>query len=107
MTQVELYEFDSVIQIAEKIYKYFVVNQSCTIRGYIEIKGEICSRGEEVINILRQMDEKEHVISYGKKLKRNRKFLTNSIGGPVSQKIFRYTKRMDDRKLVISIWRHQ
>lgn len=107
MFAVRIYEQDTSLEMATKIFNDFHINQSCSIEGFEMVDGEPVHKGELVLEHLRKMDEMENMRPYGKKLKRNRRVLENSIGGPVAQKIFRFSTRTVNHKTKTTIWRYQ
>jgi len=107
MFAVRVYAEDTSKEMAEKIFQHFILNQSCSVTGFEIVDDEPVHKGELVLNHLRAMDEAENTRTYGKKLKRNRRILENSIGGPVAQKIFRYETRTVNKTTKTTIWRIQ
>ncbi len=102
---------DTVHQIAYKIFEGFELHQSCTITGYLldEERKLVLYKGEEVLRVLRKMDEDVNTNrpSGDKRIRRRRIVLPDSIGGYVAQKIFRYKKTVLDDEHRWSIWRVQ
>lgn len=102
----------SVNEIAKIVYNDFAVLQSCTIKGYVMSgkNGEETAmyKGIAVVEDLKVMDRIDHIRAYGtKRVRRQMKFVADSIGGPVSQKIFRFSTRINDKIPCVSIWRIQ
>lgn len=103
---VTIYAGDDPYSIAKKIFNFFDVGAICSIEG-IEINGEMESveaKGKLVMDYLRQLDEAYNCDKNGK---RRKKFLQNSVGGPVAQKIFCWELTFPDKQPRYKIWRAQ
>lgn len=100
---------DNPVQIALKIFEDFELNQSCTITGHIVYEEErrVAFKGEVVLDELRKLDVYHNTDEGGKKPRRKRVVLPDTIGGWVAQKIFKYKKVVLDGETRISIWRIQ
>lgn len=107
MNAVRIYETDDYMTMAEKIYKDFEVNQSCTVKGFIvdEKRDEVIPKGKLVLDHIKLLDTDEHVGKSG--LRRKRVKPVNSIGDYVAGKIFKWEERIKDRKIIYLIWRMQ
>src|SRR5574337_186005 len=101
-----IYESDTFAEAAYKIYNFFEVNQSCTVRGFVvdEEKEEVTPKGKKILEMLEYHDTQDNIDTKGR---RKRKKLPNSIGGYVASKIFRYEERILDKKIIYLIWRVQ
>ena len=71
-------------------------------------------KGQAVLNELKILDENENCAEYnsarhenGKKKIRIYKYKENSIGGPLSHKIFTHQRRIVDHEPRYTIWRFQ
>ena len=106
---VKIYDTDSVTEIGKKIYEFFEVGASVSITGFVTIEEEmrIEPKGMMVIEYLKLLDEIDNVEQTKTKKIRKYRYLTNSIGGPVAQKIFTYDIRTRDSQPYITIWRSQ
>lgn len=98
---------DSIYTIAEKIFNWFEVNQSCTIEGYIQGTYSVTIRGMEVMKEIERLDIFVNTQLKNGKPRRKRVILPNSVGGYVAQKIFKYKKGVRDGIDYVSIWRYQ
>jgi hypothetical protein len=101
---IRIYETDDYMEMAEKIYYHFEVNQSCTIKGFVFDEGEPIPKGKLVLDHINNLDKTEH---YDKRSRRKRVKLPNSIGDYVAGKIFKWDERIQDRKIIYLIWRVQ
>lgn len=108
MEPTRIYDTDTILQTATKIFKHFELNQSCTITGFMLNDKEVKSKGEEVLKVIEKLDIEENTIkATDGRVRRKRKILANTIGGFVAQKIFRYDKKIVDKEPRVSIWRIQ
>lgn len=108
MEATRIYEHDSYIEIAEKIYKQFVVGQFCTVTGFLQVGTGVEAKGQMVLQSIEQMDIRHNMmIGKDKRPRRKRVKLPNTIGDHVAQKTFRWEKRRDDNELKVTIWRIQ
>ncbi len=108
MEPVRIKDTDTYVEMAQKIFMYFELNQSCAIRGFI-VEGD-CStpRGDMVLDVLERLDSSQNTYKEpGRKNRRKRKVLPESIGGWVAQKIFRYKKETTEGEYKVTIWRVQ
>lgn len=116
---VRIFEDDSVNEIARKIFEDFKVFDSCTITGFVmlnengmitkdkNLASDVIEKGDAVWQQLKKLDKFKYMQIYGKKLTRIRTYVPNSIGGFVSQPIFRHNRRKDGDTIKWAIWRHQ
>lgn len=101
---------ETAVEIAEYIFMKFEVGQSTAIRGFTCKVGsdEKMPKGELVLEFLKEHDRRFNVTHKdGKKPRRKRVMLPNTIGGYVAQKIFKWEQRIMDNMIIISIWRIQ
>ncbi len=107
--QVRILETDSETEIAMKIFGDFVVNQSCTIKGYCHVGTRVELKGEEVLKILEQMDRETncYVSTVDGRPRRKRARPDNTIGGWEAQKMFRFSHGTRDAVPFTNIWRIQ
>lgn len=100
---------DNYKVIGEKIFKYFALGQSCTLKGVIIIGNDVISKGDAVIKEIEEWDKYKNTYpaQNGKQPRRKRVKPENSIGDYVAQKMFRYSKVTRDGKPVVIIWRMQ
>lgn len=111
---VRVYAEDTPLEMAEKIYHGFEVNNSCSILGYVLVGDDTndfnpVPKGKVVCDELRQLDR---IDNYERGNRRKRLILPNTIGGYVAQKIFKYHHEMitmEDGKenVKYTIWRIQ
>lgn len=96
-------------EIAREIFYEFEINQSCTIGGFVTNPGneEVKIRGEVVLECLRQLDVIENFGIEGKKTRRKRVQLKDTIGGFVAQRIFKYKNEKRGDEIIYKIWRIQ
>ena len=110
---VKIYDTDTVHEMARKIYYFFDVNASVSIKGFVKIEErmKLIPKGEAVIEQLKLFDEidniREKMNTRGIKKQRDYVYPSNSIGGPNVQKQFRYESRIRDGEPFITIWRTQ
>lgn len=105
---IRIYEEDDYLQIAEKIFKQFELNQSCVVTGWVQLEdGKTKPKGEMVIDELRRMDKDEYLQPQGKKMIRKRKYEPNSVGGWLAQPIFKWQSVILDKDVKYTIWRKQ
>lgn len=103
-----VYQSDSCIQVARKIYENFDVGESCVITGFIIQLGDSVTRGELILKEIERMDMDENIrFISGAKKQRKYVYKKGSIGGPISQKIFTFEKRIVDSEVRYTIWRFQ
>ncbi len=102
-----IYETDSYIEIAEKIFNNFEIGTSCCVRGTLVNGEEVVSKGEYVLLHLRHLDSTQNISTPrgDKRPRRKRVMLPDSIGGYVAQKIFKF--KIDDNGLKVTVWRIQ
>lgn len=102
-----LYETDDYLTMAQKIYDTFDVNHSCTIKGLVVDRDtqEVFPKGELVLEQINKLDIAENYDKRGKRRKRVKP--KDSIGDFVAGKIFKYEKRIKDKKIIYLIWRIQ
>lgn len=100
---------DSIQDIARKIFNDFELNQSCTVRGFIEQDDELIPKGLMVVKELERLDvAKNWYTAPGESRKRRKRLkLANTIGGFVAQKIFRYEQKIVNKDMRYSFWRIQ
>lgn len=110
---VKIYEHESPEEIAKKIYDNFEVFASCSILGYWDIGNtKMHPKGDLVCDELKRLDRVDNtkpVRGKGDKLVRTRRKPSNSIGGYLAQKIFRYekTEMAENPYIKYTIWRIQ
>lgn len=106
---VRIYDNDTVRDIAAKIFEEFDVMASCKICGFVmdERKKALVPKGELVWEVLKQLDEKENTRAYGSKRQRVWTYRKDSVGGPITQKIFTYQVHVVDSEPRWTIWRYQ
>lgn len=95
---------DTAYDTAYKIYTFFVVNQSCNVRGMVLVDDEPVPKGEIVLKELQALDTFDNVNSLNR---RKRVKPANSIGDYVAQKMFIWEMRIQDKKPIYTIWRKQ
>lgn len=107
--RVKIYESETVREIAEKIWEGLDVMASCTVFGFVEDCNRLIPKGEAVLIVLKELDDKENIKKIGTTGKRQRifKYRNNSIGGPIAHKIFTWEKRIVDSDVRYTIWRYQ
>lgn len=111
MIYCKVYDTDTVEEMAKKIYEEFVINQSCTIHGielvanaYYPERIRPVAKGELVVDKLTYIDRLDNFI--GKYRKRSK--FSNSIGGEIAHKAFKWKKEMlADGSPKYTIWRVQ
>lgn len=102
---VTILDIDSAMEIAKKIYERFEVLESCNVVGWGE---HYLGKGEDVLNLLRLLDEQDHIIyNRGGKRQRENRYKANSIGGPIAHKIFTWERRIVNSEPRYTIWRIQ
>jgi hypothetical protein len=103
-----VYEDDDVQTMANKIFNYFEVNQSCKVTGFImnEQWRRLEPKGELVCDEIERLDKLENCI-VGEVIRRKNKKFPNSIGGYKSQKAFCWKKVIVDDEIKYTIWRVQ
>ena len=96
-------------EIAKEIFYTFEVNQSVTISGFIEDEHDmtVITKGEQVLKCLKDLDTAENYGYEGRKMRRKRVMLENTIGGFVAQKIFKYKNEKRGNNIAYIIWRLQ
>jgi hypothetical protein len=107
MDDVRITADDTCEDIARKIFYKFDTGQSCMVKGFVTDREELIPKGDIVLDILRKIDSKENMWKEGNRKRRKRKVLSDSIGGYVAQKIFRFKKETVDREYKVTIWRVQ
>ncbi|TXI13258.1 MAG: hypothetical protein E6Q68_01725 [Polynucleobacter sp.] len=98
---------DTIKEIASKIYYGFELHQSCGIDGLELVDGNMVTKGSLVIRELTLLDLADNTEATGKKIRRKRVTLPNSVGGFIAQKIFRYEEREHLGTIRTTIWRIQ
>ena len=98
---------DTIKEIASKIYYGFELHQSCGIDGFEMADGDLVTKGSLVVRELTLLDLADNTEATGKKIRRKRVMMPNSIGGFVAQKIFRYEEREHLGTIRVTIWRIQ
>jgi len=100
-------ETDDYLTMAKKIYESFDLHHSCTIKGLVldRDKQEFIPKGELVLEHINRFDIAENFDKRGRRRKRVKP--ANSIGDFVAGKIFKYEKRIKDKKIIYLIWRIQ
>lgn len=93
-------DFMTCEEIAHTIFERFEINESATIKGHEGGK----ERGAIVLSIIEKLDQIEN---FGLDGKRKMNVLPKSIGGPIGNKVFRWSKRTSDGEVAYSIWRVQ
>lgn len=106
---VRIYDTETVIEIARKIYEQFDVGSSCTIYGFVMWIDEkkLVPKGEMIWMQLEQLDKEEHIGTEDGKRGRKYKFKKDSIGGPIAHKIFSRDIKVVDSEPRHTIWRIQ
>lgn len=104
---VKIYDIDSPLQIASKVWEHLEIGQSVSVLGFCTMSNEILPKGEVVLSELRRLDELENVYTSGARKTRKVKFKKDSVGGPLAQKIFVWDKRIVDKEPRYTIWRFQ
>lgn len=104
MEEVRIFESDDYMEMAEKIWMHFKVNQNCTVKGFVHDGDDIIPKGELVLKMLEQLDHRENV---GKGNRRKRYKVDNSVGDFLAQKMFIWEKRVRDHQIYYLIWRRQ
>lgn len=99
---------DNYEEMAEKIYKYFEVNQSCAINGWVVGEEDLWEKGFMVCEKLREFDRLENIkIPKSGRPSRRRRVIPDSIGGYLAHKIFKFKRVVNDNKPKWTIWRLQ
>lgn len=106
---VKIYDTDTARDVAEKVYYKFDVMASCSVYGFVmnEKEEKLIPKGEAVLKHLEMFDEIENIRYVGEKKVRKHVYRKESIGGPISQKIFTWEKRIVDNEPRYTIWRYQ
>jgi len=109
MERVKIFETDSSIIMARKIYNHFTVGQSCTIGGFTDRTDMVEPLGDIVWQFIREMDyEDNYVREPGRAPRRKyREAPVGAIGGRYAHKIFRKKHEVRKTGLVTHIWRVQ
>ena len=96
-------------EIANEIFYKFAVNQSTAVRGFVHLGEELnpTPLGKMVIDHLELLDRRENIYQDGKRIRRRRVILPNTVGGAVAQKIFKYKWEIRGNKMIYTIWRIQ
>jgi len=105
----KIYDTDSPLIVASKIFKHFDIGENITVNGYVrnEKSLEIEEVGIIIIKELERLDKYENCGSMDKGGKRKHKYLSRSVGGPVAQKIFQWDRKKVDGVPRYFIWRAQ
>jgi len=105
----KLYDTDSVVEVARKIYYHAEIMQSFAVYGFAmdEENKKLIPRGELVLRCLKAFDEIDNILEKGERRYRNYKFKKDSVGGPIAHKIFTWEKRVVDSEPRYTIWRFQ
>lgn len=102
---VKIFDSDNFAVTASKIWNDFEVFQSCTIKGFVEIwSEEIQPKGYLVVEELRRLDMRDNTKFDGRRRRRKKVILPNTVGGQVAHKIFKY--KSDENQTYV-IWRIQ
>lgn len=104
-----IFDTDTYQEVADKMYHHFVINQSCSVKGFIWIGKRIETIGDMVIKELTRLDKHENMITpRDGRPRRKSVLIPNSVGGFVAQKIFRYKKpEKNDNDQKYTFWRIQ
>jgi len=112
-SNVRVFETDTPIIMARKIFNHFAVNQSCTIGGFT-VSRDVEPLGIIVWRFIREMDyEENYILERGRAPRRKYKEPpAGSIGGRYAHKIFRKKETIREVEggrpvLVTIIWRVQ
>jgi len=92
-----VYEHETPLEIAHKMWHQFEVGQSITIYHF----------GEEVMERLKDIDIYENHYMRRGVPSRKFKYYKDAVGGPIAHKIFRYKRTMDEGVPRYQIWRVQ
>lgn len=105
----KIYDTDTVYDIARKIFNEFDIGAMCRVSGFfMDEKANILRpKGEIVIEQLKDMDLGVNCKKYTNGIQRKYVYKKNSIGGPISHKIFTWEKHVVDNEVRITIWRFQ
>lgn len=106
---VKIYDSETVIEIARKIYNDFDVMSSCRVSGFVldEALSRLIPKGEIIMAQIKKMYEDEYVDINKGKIYRKYKYKDNSVGGPIAHKIFTWELRIVDDEPRYTIWRYQ
>lgn len=106
MHTVKIYESDTAMEIARKIYESFDVLASCNIYGMVLNDKErvLFPKGEAVLKHIEDLYGLDFLYANGK---RKYVFKKDTIGGPIAHKVFSWEKRIVDSEVRYTIWRIQ
>lgn len=108
-----IYEGETIQEIAHKIFYNFQVGQNCTVTGFTTTHRwgaeHVVAKGEMVKKELEDLDRRENCYrpAGDKRLRRRRKVIPDSIGGYAAQKIFKYKVMEMERTVKWMFWRIQ
>lgn len=106
---IRIYDTDTIMDIARKVYFEFDINASCSISGFAikEDEEKLIPKGELVVAAILGLYETENIrISAGKRVK-IWNYKKSSIGGPIAHKIFTWELRIVEKEPRYTIWRVQ
>ena len=103
----EIYQDEEPKKIAKKIFEDFELNQSCTIKGFVDNDGDLEAKGKLVCDEIRRLDKQLNIKPYGTGMRRRRVVPENTIGDWIAHKTFKYQKTVLDSVIRYMIWRIQ
>lgn len=106
-TVLRINESESADSIASFIFNNFILNQSCSIKGFETVGGKIKVKGMLVVNRLVDLDIAKNTRNVNGKSKRIRYRPDNCVGGEIAHKTFRFKLKTLDGIPVVTIWRIQ
>jgi hypothetical protein len=97
---VKIYDTDTYLEMAKKIYEHLEVNCSVSVFGFLTVPelSKVVPKGEMVLIELEKLYDKEYMTMRGPHKSRKYRFRDKSIGGPVLHPIFTWEKRVVDGK---------
>lgn len=101
---------DDCREIALVIFRDFEVNQSCSIRGFIEYGVDnLMTKGSKVVHELEKLDTLQNMtrVKGTKEWRRKRVKLPNTVGDYVHQKTFKWKQEIRNKEMIYTIWRIQ
>lgn len=101
---------DTPEEMAIKIYKHFLLDQSCVIEGLTREENNLVPIGFIVMKKIKEFDEIDNfTVDASGRMRRRRRVQANSIGGHIANKVFRYNEEVDyvNRNIRWTFWRVQ
>lgn len=106
---ITILDTDDFRVIAKKVWDRLAVGSSLDIHGWAmnEISQQLSPLGLLVVEQMKYLDEVDNIKYRGERRVRQYKFMEDSVGGPLAQKIFRWQKVVLNNNPRIRIWRIQ